>query len=601
MIMNNSKDKLAQAQRLVALRHSKGLTAAQLAQAMTEAGAKVSRGAISNWERGTNGIVSSKLPTLARILGCSEGYLLRGDINTDTSANVDNTTPNSKGSHAIQEDNKQAIMKKTDDNTDKSQEAHKKDISQNVTLAVPTETHPTKQQDESQATQVTADSHINSPNKAKDGKTMSELKKSDKLQNVCYDIRGPLLKAANKMEAEGQRILKLNVGNPAPFGFDAPHEILRDVAMNLPDAIGYSDSQGVFSARKAVLQYYQAKGLLSAVDVRDVYLGNGVSELIVMTMQALMSDGDEVLIPMPDYPLWTAAANLAGGTAVHYRCNEEDNWHPDIEDIKSKITSKTKGIVIINPNNPTGALYTDELLEQIIEVAIQHDLVIMADEIYDRVLYDDMTHTPMSTLTDQVLILSYSGLSKSHRIAGFRAGWMMVSGKKQHATDFIEGLDMLASMRLCSNVPGQYAIQTAMGGYQSMKELTSTKGRLFKQRELTISRLNAIPGISCTMPQGAFYCFPKMDPAIYPVENDMEFMMDLLVAEKVLMVQGTGFNWDAPDHFRVVFLPNLDELENAMDRLDRFFAKKRKQYGTDKIKDAQVKDTQASKPETLEA
>lgn len=517
--MTDKLEKSAQAKRLGQLRRDRGLTAEQLAQAMTKAGAKVSRGAISNWERGTNGIVSSKLPTLARILGCTEGYLLRGDnneIRNSDSSNLDSITHN-----------------KT--------------------------TTP----------------------QAKEGPFMTTLKKSDKLQNVCYDIRGPLLKTANKMEAEGQRILKLNVGNPAPFGLEAPHEILRDVAMNLAEATGYSDSQGIFSARKAVLQYYQSKGLLSAVDVRDVYLGNGVSELIVMTMQALMNDGDEVLIPMPDYPLWTAATNLSGGTAVHYRCNEDDNWQPDIEDIKSKITSKTKGIVVINPNNPTGALYSDENLKQIIEVAKAHNLVIMADEIYDRVLYDDVVHTPMNTLTDEVLVLSYNGLSKSHRIAGFRAGWMMVSGKKQHASDFIEGLDMLASMRLCSNVQGQYAIQTAMGGYQSMKELTSEKGRLFKQREMAISRLNAIPGISCTMPQGAFYCFPKMDPKIYPIEDDMQFMMDLLVEEKVLMVQGTGFNWDAPDHFRLVFLPNLHDLENAMDRLDRFFAKKRLQYGTE--------------------
>ncbi len=551
----DNKDNLAQAERLSQLRKKKGLTAEQLAQAMTESGAKVSRGAISNWERGTNGIVSSKLPTLARILGCSEGYLLRGDIKTDEQAdtNVNEPADTNKPTPSL---------KNEPSNSVKTQSAS--------TLLT---------------TDNTAKSQNISPqhNAATDGNTMTELKKSTKLQNVCYDIRGPLLKTANKMEAEGQRILKLNVGNPAPFGFEAPHEILRDVAMNLPEATGYSDSQGIFSARKAVLQYYQSKGLLSAVDVRDVYLGNGVSELIVMTMQALMDDGDEVLIPMPDYPLWTAAANLAGGTAVHYRCNEDDNWHPDIEDIKSKITSKTKGIVVINPNNPTGSLYTDELLKQIIEVAIQHDLIIMADEIYDRVLYDDMVHTPMSTLTDDVLILSYNGLSKSHRIAGFRAGWMMVSGRKQHATDFIEGLDMLASMRLCSNVQGQYAIQTAMGGYQSMKELTSKKGRLFKQREMAISRLNAIPGISCTMPQGAFYCFPKMDPKVYPIQDDMQFMMELLIEEKVLMVQGTGFNWDAPDHFRVVFLPNLHDLENAMDRLDRFFAKRRQQFGTEQL------------------
>ena len=530
-----------QAERLVQLRRDKGMTAEQLAQAMTAAGAKVSRGAISNWERGTNGIVSSKLPTLARILGCSEGYLLRGDLQNDMDSVANSNQP-------INSYNK-------------------------------TNNHNKNETPRQQSVSPTSTANLQ-PNPIS-GHSMNPIKKSDKLQNVCYDIRGPLLQTANKMEAEGKRILKLNIGNPAPFGLEAPHEILRDVAMNLPEATGYSDSQGIFAARKAVLQYYQSKGLLSAVDVRDVYLGNGVSELIVMTMQALMNDGDEVLVPMPDYPLWTAAANLAGGTAVHYRCNEDDNWHPDIEDIKAKITPKTKGIVVINPNNPTGALYSDEVLLQIIEVAKEHDLIIMADEIYDRILYDDMTHTPMSTLTDDVLVLSYNGLSKSHRIAGFRAGWMMVSGKKDHAADFIEGLDMLASMRLCSNVQGQYAIQTAMGGYQSMKELTSKSGRLSKQRELAVSRLNAIKGISCTMPQGAFYCFPKMDPEVYPIKDDMQFMMDLLIEENVLMVQGTGFNWDAPDHFRLVFLPNLHDLEDAMDRLDRFFAKKRKQFGTE--------------------
>ncbi len=538
--------KSTQAERLVQLRRDKGLTAEQLAQAMTAAGAKVSRGAISNWERGTNGIVSSKLPTLARILGCSEGYLLRGELERDSKSDVD--------FDSISSDNHKAVKV--------GEQAPS--ISQITPIAITSSTP-----------------HTNLPNNLLSSHAMNPIKKSDKLQNVCYDIRGPLLQTANKMEAEGKRILKLNIGNPAPFGLEAPHEILRDVAMNLPEATGYSDSQGIFSARKAVLQYYQSKGLLSAVDVRDVYLGNGVSELIVMTMQALMNDGDEVLVPMPDYPLWTAAANLAGGTAVHYRCNEEDNWHPDIEDIKSKITSKTKGIVVINPNNPTGALYSDEVLLQIVEVAKEHDLIIMADEIYDRILYDDMQHTPMSTLTDEVLVLSYNGLSKSHRIAGFRAGWMMVSGRKEHAADFIEGLDMLASMRLCSNVQGQYAIQTAMGGYQSMKDLTSQKGRLYKQRELAVTRLNAIKGISCTMPQGAFYCFPKMDPEVYPIKDDMQFMMDLLLEENVLMVQGTGFNWDKNDHFRLVFLPNLHDLEDAMDRLDRFFAKKRKQFGTE--------------------
>jgi len=550
--MSDDNGKGTQAERLVQLRRDKGFTAEQLAQAMTAAGAKVSRGAISNWERGTNGIVSSKLPTLARILGCSEGYLLRGDLNNEAIDADESTSSVERIEHQKIDtiSHTQSDIKITDAQSTTPYSASKK-------------------------------SKTNSTTNPKNGHAMNTIKKSDKLQNVCYDIRGPLLQTANKMEAEGKRILKLNVGNPAPFGLEAPHEILRDVAMNLSEATGYSDSQGIFSARKAILQYYQSKGLLSAVDVRDVYLGNGVSELIVMTMQALMNDGDEVLIPMPDYPLWTAAANLAGGTAVHYRCNEEDNWHPDIEDIKSKITSKTKGIVVINPNNPTGSLYSDELLKQIIEVAKEHDLIIMADEIYDRILYDDNVHTPMSTLTDDVLVLSYNGLSKSHRIAGFRSGWMMVSGRKQHAADFIEGLDMLASMRLCSNVQGQYAIQTAMGGHQSMQDLTSEKGRLYKQREMAVSRLNAIKGISCTMPQGAFYCFPKMDPEVYPITDDMDFMMDLLVEENVLMVQGTGFNWDRPDHFRLVFLPNLLDLENAMDRLDRFFAKKRKQFGTE--------------------
>lgn len=518
----------AQGKRLTQLRKAKGLTAEQLAVLMTKSGSKVSRGAISNWERGINGIVSSKLPTLAKILDCTEGYLLRGELATSlqTKSNINNDL----------------LSSTLNSNTGKK--------------AMP--------------------NAIKSPSR-------KLVKKSDKLQNVCYDIRGPLLKTAMQMEAQGQRIIKLNVGNPAPFGLDAPHEILQDVALNLHKSTGYSDSQGIFSARKAILQYYQSKGLLSAVDVRDVYLGNGVSELIVLTMQALMNDGDEVLIPMPDYPLWTAAANLSGGTAVHYRCNEENNWQPDIEDIRAKITHKTRGIVVINPNNPTGALYSNELLLEIVEIAREYDLVIMADEIYDRVLYDDAVHTPMSTLAHDVLVLTYNGLSKSHRIAGFRAGWLMISGEKEHASDFIEGLDMLASMRLCANVPAQHAIQTAMGGYQSMQALTDESGRLYKQRQLAIDRLNAIPGISCTLPQGAFYCFPKMDRSIYPIEDDMQFMMDLLVEEKVLMVQGTGFNWDVPDHFRVVFLPNLLDLEDAMNRLDRFFANKRKQFGTDTL------------------
>lgn len=542
--MSEQSEYKAQGERLSKLRKAKGLTAEQLATAMTDAGSKVSRGAISNWERGINGIVSSKLPALATILGCSEGYLLRGEL------------PDSPSNSADYSD---SLAAETQVSTN-PQSSNQSTSNRTMTNTAPT---PARQ----------------------------PLKKSDKLQNVCYDIRGPLLKTAMQMEAQGQRILKLNVGNPAPFNLDAPHEILQDVALNLHNATGYSDSQGIFSARKAVLQYYQAKGLLSAVDVRDVYLGNGVSELIVMTMQALMNDGDEVLIPMPDYPLWTAAANLAGGTAVHYRCNEDQNWQPDIEDIRSKITDKTRGIVVINPNNPTGALYSNEVLLEILELAREYNLVIMADEIYDRILYDDAVHTPMCTLAQDVLILTYNGLSKSHRIAGFRAGWLMLSGNKEHASDFIEGLDMLASMRLCANVPAQHAIQTAVGGYQSMQDLTAESGRLYKQRQLAVERLNAIPGISCTLPQGAFYCFPKLDRTIYPIEDDMQFMMDLLIEEKVLMVQGTGFNWDAPDHFRVVFLPNLFDLEDAMDRLDRFFAGKRKEFGTEHLVESKQEKT----------
>lgn len=509
-----------QGERLKQLRKSLGLSAQALADLLNAHGASVSRGAIANWECDKNGITSSKLPIVAQVLGTTENYLLTGNLS------VNFTTKST-----IQESDLQ-------------------------------------------------DNLPNLPN-VNQVTTMKSLKKSTKLANVCYDIRGELLQTANRMEAEGQRIIKLNIGNPEPFGLLPPDEIVQDVAMNLQNASGYSDSKGIFSARKAILQYYQAKGLLSATDVNDVYIGNGVSELIVMTLQALLDDGDEVLIPMPDYPLWTASANLAGGKAVHYRCVEEDNWHPDLADIESKITDKTKVIVIINPNNPTGALYSKEILEQIADLAVKYGLVIMADEIYDRILYDDAVHTPMCTITDKTLVLTFNGLSKSHRIAGYRSGWVMLSGKKDHAGDFIEGLTMLASMRLCANVPAQYAIQTAMGGYQSMQALTAPTGRLYKQREMAVSRLNAIKGISCTKPQGAFYCFAKIDTGIYPIENDMNFMMDLLIQEKVLMVQGTGFNWDKPDHFRVVFLPNLIDLEDAMDRLDRFFANKRKEFGTE--------------------
>lgn len=512
----------AQGRRLQALRKAVGLSAESLAAKMGEAGTAVSRGAIANWECGKNGIPSSKMLALAQILGVSVDDLL---------GNADALQP--------------------------------------ASAAQPTQPSDTQQQ----ISQHTGLMTMN------DGQKL--LKKSSKLANVCYDIRGELLQTANRMEAEGQRIIKLNIGNPAPFGLLAPEEIVRDVAMNLPEASGYSDSQGIFAARKAILQYYQGKGLLNAIDVNDVYIGNGVSELIVMTMQAMLDDGDEVLIPMPDYPLWTAAANLAGGKAVHYRCVEEDNWQPDLADIESKITPRTKGIVVINPNNPTGALYSDETLKAIAALAVKYGLVLMADEIYDRILYDGAVHTPMCTITDETLVLTFNGLSKSHRIAGYRSGWLMLSGKKDHASDFIEGLTMLASMRLCANVPAQYAIQTAMGGYQSMQALTAPTGRLCKQRDLAVSRLNAIKGISCTLPQGAFYCFAKIDRSVYPIDDDMKFMMELLIEEKVLIVQGTGFNWDQPDHFRVVFLPNVLDLEDAMDRLDRFFAKKRREFGTE--------------------
>lgn len=510
--MNEPTSIKMQGNRLKQLRKQLGLSAITLAQKLAEQGVVVSRGAIANWECGKNGIGSSKLPVLAKVLNTSESYLLTG---------------------------------------------------QHIT---------------GQYVQPYPSSQLENP---MPDKPIKQLKKSSKLSNVCYDIRGELLQTANRMEAEGQHIIKLNIGNPTPFGLLPPDEIVQDVALNLSEASGYCDSQGIFSARKAILQYYQGKGLLSATDVGDVFIGNGVSELIVMALQALLDDGDEVLIPMPDYPLWTAAANLAGGRAVHYRCNESDNWQPDLQDIKNKISERTKGIVIINPNNPTGAVYSKEVLEQIADLAVEHGLVILADEIYDRILYDDVVHTPMCTITDKTLVLTFNGLSKSHRIAGYRSGWLMLSGKKDHAGDFIEGLSMLASMRLCANVPAQYAIQTAMGGYQSMQALTMPTGRLYKQRNLAVSRLNAIKGISCTMPQGAFYCFAKIDLGVYPIKDDMQFMMELLTEEKVLIVQGTGFNWDKPDHFRVVFLPNLIDLEDAMDRLERFFAKKRQEFGTD--------------------
>lgn len=406
--------------------------------------------------------------------------------------------------------------------------------------------------------------------------------KSNKLKDVCYDIRGPVLKAATAMEEQGHRIIKLNIGNPAPFGFTAPQEILSDVISNLPNAVGYCESKGLFAARKAIVHYYQTKGLLS-VDVNDIYIGNGVSELIVMAMQALLNNGDEMLVPAPDYPLWTAAVTLSGGDAVHYLCDESKGWEPDLADMERKITDKTRGIVVINPNNPTGAVYSRETLEHIVALARKHQLIIFADEIYDKILYDEAQHTSIATLAPDLLVITFNGLSKSYRVAGFRSGWLMVSGSKAQAKDYIEGLDMLASMRLCANVQAQFAIQTALGGYQSINDLIRPGGRLFEQRELAWKMLNDIPGVSCVKPQGALYLFPKLDPEIYPIKDDQAFILELLEAEKVLLVQGTGFNWPKPDHFRVVFLPHKEELIEAMTRLARFLANYRQKMGTEAL------------------
>lgn len=399
---------------------------------------------------------------------------------------------------------------------------------------------------------------------------MSTINKSQKLSDVCYDIRGPILKQANRLEEEGQRILKLNIGNPAPFGFEAPDEIIRDVISNIRDAQGYTDSKGLFAARKAIMHECQRLEIPN-VDVGDIYLGNGASELIVMAMQALLNQGDEVLIPAPDYPLWTAAVNLGGGNPVHYTCDEEADWFPDIEDIKSKITPNTRGIVVINPNNPTGAVYSQELLEDIIELARQHNLIIFADEIYSKILYDDAVFTPMARLAQDVLCISFNGLSKSYRLAGFRSGWMIVSGNKKQAKDYIEGIDMLASMRLCANAPAMLGVQTALGGYQSINELILPGGRLLEQRDLAWEMVNNIPGLSCVKPKGALYLFPKVDVKKFNITNDEQWVLDFLIQHKVLLVQGTAFNWKTPDHFRIVFLPRKDELEMAISGLETFF------------------------------
>jgi alanine-synthesizing transaminase len=406
---------------------------------------------------------------------------------------------------------------------------------------------------------------------------MQPILKSSKLEDVCYDIRGPVLTRAKKMEEEGHRIIKLNIGNPAPFGFEAPEEIVVDVIRNLRDASGYSDSKGLFAARKAVMHYCQQKKI-QGVGIEDIYLGNGCSELIVMAMNALLNTSDEILVPAPDYPLWTAAVSLSGGTPRHYMCDESAGWFPDLDDIRNKIGPNTKGIVLINPNNPTGALYPDELLKEVIELARQHSLIIFADEIYDKVLYDGNQHTSIASLADDVLFVTFNGLSKNYRACGFRAGWMIISGHKKRAADYIEGLNMLASMRLCSNVPGQFAIQTALGGHQSIEDLVAPGGRLARQRDIAWEMLTAIPGVSCVRPQAALYLFPKLDQKMYPIQNDQQFILEMLLEEKVLLVQGSGFNWHNPDHFRVVFLPHEEDLKEAITRIARFLDSYRKRH-----------------------
>ncbi|WPG39811.1 pyridoxal phosphate-dependent aminotransferase [Variovorax sp. EBFNA2] len=398
---------------------------------------------------------------------------------------------------------------------------------------------------------------------------MKQLKKSAKLANVLYDIRGPIMDAAKQMEEEGQKIIKLNIGNLAVFGFDAPEEIQQDMIRNLPTSAGYSDSKGVFAARKAVMHETQKQGI-AGVTLDDIYLGNGASELIAMSTNALLNDGDELLLPAPDYPLWTASTSLSGGTPVHYLCDEDNGWMPNLADIRAKITPRTKGIVVINPNNPTGALYSDDLLKSLVEIAREHGLVIFADEVYDKVLYDGVKHTAIASLSTDVLTLTFNSLSKSYRSCGYRAGWLVVSGDKRSAQDYIEGLNMLSNMRLCANVPGQWAIQTALGGYQSINDLVCEGGRLRRQRDLAYELITAIPGVSCVKPSAALYMFPKLDPEVYPIADDRQFFLELLKETRVMLVQGTGFNWATPDHFRIVFLPHEDDLREAIHRIAKF-------------------------------
>ena len=406
---------------------------------------------------------------------------------------------------------------------------------------------------------------------------MKPILKSQKLNHVCYDIRGPVLELAQRMEEEGHKIIKLNIGNVGVFGFDPPEEIQLDMIRNLSNASAYSDSKGIFAARKAIMQYCQEKGI-QGVTLDDVYTGNGVSELIVLSMNALLNDGDEVLVPMPDYPLWTAAVSLSSGTPVHYLCDESKDWAPDLNDLRKKITPRTKAIVVINPNNPTGAIYSKEVLLEMIQIAREHGLILFADEIYDKMLYDGEKHISLASLSTDVVTITFNGLSKNYRSCGYRAGWMIVSGDKEMVRDYIEGLNMLASMRLCANVPGQYAIQTALGGYQSINDLVGDGGRLAKQRDLAWKLITDIPGVTCVKPKSALYLFPKLDPEVYPIEDDQQFVADLLKEEKVLLVQGSGFNWSKPDHFRVVFLPHEDVLKEAIGRLARFLERYRNKH-----------------------
>jgi alanine-synthesizing transaminase len=402
--------------------------------------------------------------------------------------------------------------------------------------------------------------------------------KSNKLDEVCYEIRGPALEKARQMEEDGQKIIKLNIGNLAVFGFDPPDEIVQDMIRNMHNSAGYTDSKGLFAPRKAVMHYTQEKNV-RGVTIDDIYLGNGASELIVMAMQGLLNTGDEVLVPAPDYPLWTAAVSLAGGNPRHYVCDEEAGWMPDIADIRKKITPNTRAIVVINPNNPTGALYSRDVLLEILELARQHQLIVYADEIYDKTLYDGNEHVSLASLADDVLCVTLNGLSKNYRSCGYRAGWMVVSGEKRHAKGYIEGLNMLASMRLCANVPGQFAIQTALGGYQSIADLVAPTGRLTRQRDLAHKLLTEIPGVSVVKPKAALYMFPRLDPKMYPIADDQQFICELLAEERVLLVQGTGFNWHSPDHFRLVFLPNTDDLTDACARIARFLEGYRRRHG----------------------